>query len=142
MEIKVKTLDKWDELLGGPKNSEGLAGYYEPKLPPKEVIRNLSPETQQKLVEKYVARRREFIRQADKMKYFEASGQYKVKNGLVINKDGKFLTGDVDVFDITNFDGTPVSPKIKKQVLDHLTQNKGFAVKKGGSNVLHEDVIS
>jgi hypothetical protein len=94
------------------------------------------------LVEKYVARRREFIRQADKMKYFEASGQYKVKNGLVINKDGKFLTGDVDVFDITNFDGTPVSPKIKKQVLDHLTQNKGFAVKKGGSNVLHEDVIS
>ena len=48
----------------------------------------------------------------------------------------------MDIFDITNFDGTPVRPEIKKQVLDYLTQNKGFAVKKGGSNVLHEDVIS
>jgi len=76
------------------------------------------------------------------MKKFEVSGEYKVVDGRVVNRAGKFLTGDVDVFDITNFDGTPVSPKVKKQVLDHLTQNKGFAVGKGGSNVLHEDVIS
>lgn len=142
MDIKAKTLDKWDELLGGPKNSEGLVGYYKPKLPPKEVVRRLSPETQQKLVEKYIDRRREFNNLADKMKKFEASGEYKVVNGRVLNKDGKFITGDVDIYDITNFDGTPIRPKIKKQVLDHLTQNKGFAVKKGGSNVMHEDVIS
>lgn len=142
MQIKAKTLDRWDELLGGPKNSEGLVGYYKPKLPPKEVMKNLSPQSQEELIEKYVARRREFWQQAEKMKKFEASGEYKVVNGRVMNKDGKFLTGDVDVFDVTNFDGTPVSPKVKKQVLDHLTQNKGFAVGKGGSNVLHEDVIS
>lgn len=142
MDMKAKTLDKLDELLGGPKNSEGLVGYYKPKLPPKEVMKNLSPQSQKKLVEKYVARRREFNNLADKMKKFEASGQYKVVDGRVLNKNGKFITGDVDIFDITNFDGTPVRPEIKKQVLDYLTQNKGFAVKKGGSNVLHEDVIS
>ncbi|MBU7006561.1 hypothetical protein [Phosphitispora fastidiosa] len=142
MDMKAKTLDKLDELLGGPKDSDGLVGYYKPKLPPKEVMKNLSPETQQKLVEKYVDRRREFNNLADKMKKLEASGEYKVVKGRVLNKDGKFITGDVDIYDVVNFDGTPVSPKLKKQVLDHLTQNKGFAVKKGGSNVMHEDVIS
>lgn len=142
MDMKAKTLDKLDELLGGPQNSEGVVGYYKPKLPPKEVMKSLSPETQQKLVEKYVDRRREFNNLADKMKKFEASGQYTVVDGRVINKNGKLLTGDVDIYDVVNYDGTAVSPSVKKQVLDHLSQNKGFAVKKGGSNVMHEDVMS
>lgn len=142
MDMKAKTLDKLDEILGGPKDSDGLVGYYKPKLPPKDIMKKLSPETQEKLVKKYVERRREFNNLADKMKKLEASGEYKVVKGRVVNKDGKFITGDVDIYDVVNFDGTPVRASVKKQVLDHLTQNKGFAVKKGGSNVMHEDVIS
>lgn len=140
--MKAKTLDKWDELLGGPKDSEGLVGYYKPKLPPKEVMRRLSRETQEKLVEKYKSRRREYTRLSDTMKQYEQSGKYKVVGGRVLNSGGKVITGDVDIYDIVNFDGTPVAPKIKKQVLDHLTEGKGFTYKKGGSNVMHEDVIS
>lgn len=135
MEIKAKTLNKLDELLGGPKDSDGLAGYYKPKLPPKEIMKNLSPETQEKLAEQYTTRRREFNNLADKMKKLEASGDYKVVQGRIINKDGKFLTGDVDVYDVVNFDGTPVRESVKKQVLDSM-------MKKQGSNVMHEDLMS
>jgi hypothetical protein len=135
MEIKAKTLNKMDELLGGPKNSEALAGYYKPKLPPKEVMKNLSPDFQKKLVKQYQDRRREFNNLAGKMKELEASGKYKVVDGRIINKDGKFLTGDVDVFDVVNFDGSPVKESVKKQVLDSMA-------KKRGSNIMHEDLLS
>jgi hypothetical protein len=91
MDMKAKTLDKLDELLGGPKDSEGLVGYYKPKLPPKNVMKNLSPETQEKLVEKYVERRREFHKLADKMKKLEASGEYKVVDGRVLIKTVNLL---------------------------------------------------
>ena len=135
MEIKAKTLNKLDELLGGPKNSDGLVGYYKPKLPPKDVMKSLSRETQEKIVEQYKARSREFNNLADKMAKLEAKGEFKVVGGRVINKNGKFLTGDVDVYDVVNFDGKPVSESVKKQVLDSL-------IKKQGSNVMHEDLLS
>ncbi len=135
MDMKAKTLNIYDEMLGGPKNCEGLVGYYKPKLPPKEIIKNLSQETQEKLVEQYKTRRREFWQLSDKMKQYEVDGKYKVVDGLVVNKNGKFVTGDVDVYDIVNFDGTPVSESVKKQVIASMTSKKG-------SNVMHEGLMS
>lgn len=137
MDMKAKTLNKLDELLGGPKNSEGLVGYYKPKLPPKEIMKSLSKETQKEIVDQYVKRRREFTKLAGDMKSLQAQGKYAVIDGKVMDmkNGGKFITGDVDLFDITNFDGSPVSPSVKKQVMKNLIESDG-------SNVMHEDVLS
>ncbi|MGL5258254.1 MAG: hypothetical protein ACRC76_14600 [Proteocatella sp.] len=137
MDMKAKTLNKLDELLGGPKNSEGLVGYYKPKLPPKEIMKSLSKETQKEIVDQYVKRRREFTKLAGDMKSLQAQGKYAVIDGKVMDmkNGGKFITGDVDLFDVTNFDGSPVSASVKKQVIKNL-------MSKSGSNVMHEDVLS
>lgn len=135
LQIKAKTLNKYDELLGGPKGTEGVVGFYEPKLPPKDVMKRLSKDTQTALVKQYQDRRREFHHLSEKMKSYEASGDFKVIDGRVFNRDGKLLTGDVDIYDVVNFDGTPVKESVKKQVLDSM-------MKKQGSNVMHDDVLS
>ena len=135
-DMKAKTLDIVDEILGGPKNSEGLVGYYKPKLPPKDVMKSLSPKTQKEIVQKYIERRREYNKLGKVMKQYEAQGKYKVIEGRVLDvKSNKYITGDLDGYDITNFDGTPVRPTIKKQVMDKLGKTPD-------SNVMHEDLMS
>ncbi|MDF1617200.1 hypothetical protein [Petrocella sp. FN5] len=135
-DMKAKTLDVVDEILGGPKNTEGLVGYYKPKLPPKNVMRSLHPNTQKEIVKKYVERRREYHKLSKVMKQYEAQGKYKVIEGRVFDiKSKKYITGDLDGFDVTNFDGTPVRPSIKKQVMDKLGKTPD-------SNVMHEDLMS
>ncbi|PKM57760.1 MAG: hypothetical protein CVU98_04510 [Firmicutes bacterium HGW-Firmicutes-3] len=135
-DMKAKTLDIVDEILGGPKNSEGLVGYYKPKLPPKDVMKSLSPKTQNEIVQKYIDRRREYNKLGKVMKQYEDQGKYKVIDGRVLDvKSNKYITGDLDGYDITNFDGTPVRPSIKKQVMDKLGKTPD-------SNVMHEDLMS
>jgi len=132
-EIKAKTLSKLDELIGGPKYSDGVVGYYKPKLPSKEFLNKLPKADKEKLVKLYAERRREFTKLAKDMKELESKG-YKVVNKKIV-KDGKLLTGDVDVYDITNYDGTPINPKMKEKILDIMK-------KKSGSNIMHEDLVS
>lgn len=135
LEIKAKTLNKMDELLGGPQGKEGLVGYYKPKLPPEGVMKNLSQETQKKLIQQYEERSKEFSKLADTMKQYEKSGKYTVADGVVYNKNGKVITGDVDIFDIVNYDGSPVKESVKKQVIASMSSKKG-------SNVMHEGLMS
>jgi len=143
-DMKAKTLDLFDELLGGPKNSEGLVGYYNPKLPPKEVWNNLSNKSKKEIAGLYKTRRREFNQLTEEIKNIEKSGKYHVvengpQKGLVTQRmeDGtyKSITSDADLADIRNFDGSPVKESVKKQVIQSMS-------KKTGSNVMHEDLIS
>jgi len=132
-ELKAKTLGKLDELIGGPKNSEGLVGYYKPKFPSKDLVSKLPAAEQKKLVKLFIEREKEYTKLAKDIKKLQEKG-YTVVDKKVLYK-GKAITGDVDIYDVTNFDGTPVSPTVKKQVLESLTKKKG-------SNVLHEDLVS
>jgi hypothetical protein len=44
MEIKAKTLNKIDELIGGPQGREGAVGIFQPKKPPENIMNKLSKE--------------------------------------------------------------------------------------------------
>jgi hypothetical protein len=132
-ELKAKTLSKLDELIGGPKYSDGVVGYYKPQLPKKEIWNKLSESQKKDVAKLYRERRREFTKLAKDMKELEKKG-YSVINKKVV-KDGKLFTGDVDVYDITNYDGTPINPKMKAKILDIME-------KKRGSNIMHEDLVS
>ncbi|HAP32781.1 MAG TPA: hypothetical protein DCQ14_07010, partial [Firmicutes bacterium] len=142
VDIKAKTLDKRDELLGGPKNSEGLVGYFDPKLPPKEVMDMLSPQEKKELLARYKARWHEYrelyeYRElVEDMKSMTGKGGIKIVDGLVIDvKTGKPFTGDVDLLELRNYDGSPLTLSQKKRYLDDLMGQRG-------SNVMHGDVMS
>ncbi|WP_028307975.1 hypothetical protein [Desulfitibacter alkalitolerans] len=136
VDMKAKTLNKYDELLSGPKNSEGLVGYYKPKWPPESQLKGMSADEISELKKQFTKRTEEYSKLSNQMIDYEMQGKYVVKNGLVVDvKTGKYITGDVDIYDITNFDGTPVSDKVKKMFIESVMKEKG-------SNVLHEDLIS
>ncbi len=143
--MKAKTLSILDEMLGGPKNSENLVGYYKPKMPPKDVWNTLSPRTKAELADLYKTRHREFRKLADPMKELQALGEYKLEGGLVrdLKQGGKFVTSDLDIHDIVNFDGTPVSESVKKQAYNRM-MNYGRVPGKPPvqSTVMHEGTMS
>ncbi|MDD2956250.1 MAG: hypothetical protein PHD67_08035 [Oscillospiraceae bacterium] len=143
--MKAKTLSILDEILGGPKNSEGLVGYYKPKMPPKDVWNTLSPKTKAELADLYKTRHREFRKLADPMKELQALGEYKLEGGLVrdLKQGGKFVTSDLDIHDMVNFDGTPVSESVKKQAYNRMMNyGRGPGKPPVQSTVMHEGTMS
>ncbi|NLO09953.1 MAG: hypothetical protein GX129_08840 [Clostridiales bacterium] len=146
MNMKAKTLSINDELLGGPKYGEELVGYYNPKLPPKEVWNKLHPTTKKELASLYKTRRREFRNLEGTMKDLQAAGEYKLEaNGLVrdLKQGGKYVTSDLDIHDITNFDGSPVSESVKKEAYKRM-MNYGSVKGKPPvqSTIMHEGTMS
>lgn len=146
MNMKAKTLSIMDEMLGGPKNGEGLVGYYKPKLPSKEVWKNLSPKTQKELVDLYKTRNRDFRKLEGTMKDLQAAGEYKLEaNGLIrdLKQGGKYVTSDLDIHDITNFDGSPVSESVKKEAYNRMMNYGGVKGKPPvQSTIMHEGTMS
>ena len=143
--MKAKTLSILDEMLGGPKNGEGLVGYYKPKLPPKDVWNTLSLKTKKELADLYKTRHREFRNLAGNMKELQAAGEYKLVGGLVqdLKQGGKFVTSDLDIHDIVNFDGSPVDESVKKLAYKRM-MNYGRTPGKPPvqSTVMHEGTMS
>lgn len=143
--LKAKTLSIMDEMLGGPKNGEGLVGYYKPKLPSKEVWKNLSPKSQKELVDLYKTRHREFRKLEGTMKELQAVGEYKLEGGLIkdLKQGGKYVTSDLDIHDITNFDGSPVSASVKKEAYNRMMNYGGVKGKPPvQSTIMHEGTMS
>lgn len=135
-DIKAKTLNKIDELIGGPQGREGLVGYFKPKRPPKNVMDKLSPEVRDQINKRFAQRAEEFRKYRSDMKKLADSDRYKVIDGVVHDmKAGKPVGGDVDIFDITNFDGTKLPESVKKQAYKKL-------IKTEPSKVMHEGVTS
>jgi hypothetical protein len=133
-DLKAKTIDIYDEKIGGPKNSEGKVGYFKPKMPPASELSKMTPDEVLAVEKRYNQRLTEYNKLSNDM--IRLDHKYKVKDGLVVDvRTGKHITGDVDVYDITNFDGTPVSDKVKKMFSEAI-------MKEQGANIMHEDLIS
>ncbi len=133
MEIKAKTLNKIDELIGGPQGREGAVGIFQPKKPPENIMNKLSKEVRDQIEERFEKRAKEYTKYID-----ELSNNKNVEiidNIIYDKKTGKMFTGDVDIYDITNFDGSPLPEKIKQQVWKKLEST-------GPSNVKHGNLTS
>ncbi len=136
--IKAKTLNPLDEMIGGPKNQEGLVSVFNPTEPSEAALKKMSPELREKVMKRFAQRQEEFGKlkpEIDKLK-----GQYEIDpNGIVrdVTKN-KPVAGDIDLFDITSFDGKPLPKNIQQQVVDRL---KSISTKeKSLSNVEHGPV--
>ena len=144
--IKAKSISQLDTYIGFRKEDVGLVGYMEPKPPVKGEV---PPELWEQVQKRYADRLAEFKDLAPEMKnlsrpvgardQFAAVGLDKQvtvdANGVirVVEGEGKAtvgFTGDHDIFQITNANGTPVSPQKYNEVMTDLVQ-QGAGVEHG-----------
>jgi hypothetical protein len=144
--IKAKSINQLDTYIGFRKEDVGLVGYMEPKPPVKGEV---PPELWEQVQKRYADRLAEFKDLAPEMKnlsrpvgardQFAAVGLDKQvtvdANGVirVVEGEGKAavgFTGDHDIFQITNANGTPVSPQKYNEVMTDLVQ-QGAGVEHG-----------
>jgi len=144
--IKAKSINQLDTYIGFRREDVGLVGYMEPKPPVKGEV---PPELWEQVQKRYADRLAEFKDLAPEMKnlsrpvgardQFAAVGLDKQvavdANGVirVVEGEGKAtvaFTGDHDIFQITNANGTPVSPQKYNEVMTDLVQ-QGAGVEHG-----------
>jgi len=139
--IKSKTIGDLDKYIGGPDGKEGLVGYFKPKKPN---LKDIPEELHGAVKKQFADRMDDYNKYSNRMIDLEQSGLVKVKDGIVhmAVKDpdtGKIIykqvAGDVDLFDIRNFDGSEVSQTVKDMATKELKRLKA-------SNVEHKDLIS
>jgi hypothetical protein len=140
-DMKAKTLDKIDELIGGPQGREGVVGYFKPNKPPESIMKTLDPKLQADIEKRFTQRLDEFEKLkkdmgvvGDKPPWTSANGRYSVDNYGVVHdmtNQGKMVTGDVDIFDITSFDGKPLPENVKQMVWKELKTVSPSNVKHG-----------
>ncbi len=133
MEIKAKTLNKIDELIGGPQGREGAVGIFQPKKPPENIMNRLSKDMRDKIEERFEKRAKEYTKYIDELR--NNKNVEIIDNIIYDKKTGKVFTGDVDIYDITSFDGKPLPENIKQQVWKKLESI-------GPSNVKHGNLTS
>ena len=133
MEIKAKTLNKIDELIGGPQGREGAVGIFQPKKPPENIMNKLSKEVREQIEERFEKRAKEYTKYIDELK--NNKNVEIIDNIIYDKKTGKVFTGDVDIYDITSFDGSPLPEHVKQQVWKKLESI-------GPSNVKHGNLTS
>jgi hypothetical protein len=139
--IKAKSINELDTYLGFRKQDVGLVGYMEPKPP---VRGEVPPELWEQVQKRYAERVAEFKDLAPEMRnlarpasardQFAAVGfdqQVTVDaNGVIRVVEGsegtatKGFTGDHDIFQITNLDGSPVTPQKYNDVVSDLVQQR------------------
>lgn len=137
VKIKSKTINATDELIGAPPNSQGLVGYFEPRLPPRGTM---SDADWSRVVKRYEQRLAEFNDQAHSMDKLKSQGLVRVDNGVVVDTGlsdmrvpdlrtgemvprgatpggtGRPFTGDHDMWDITDPSGRPIDAATKARV--------------------------
>jgi propanediol dehydratase small subunit len=152
-EIKSKSLGgpdellggetSFDELLGGPKGKPGIVAYFKPEMPTDDFVSKLSPKAQENLTKRFTTRMEDFEGHAADMERLTSEGKIRVKDGIIYDRrgctseddPGKLITGDNDIHDFTNFDGSPLPEYVKEIAWKRL---KSITP----SNVLHGNVTS
>jgi hypothetical protein len=129
LEIKAKTLNKLDELIGGPRGQEGVSAIFKPTKPPESVLRNMPSDVRKELEKRIADRAKEYTKYIDEIK---ANPNFKIVDNVILDrKTGLPFTGDVDIYDITSFDGKPLTEKVKQMVWQKLESIQPANVKHG-----------
>ncbi|WP_329550691.1 WXG100-like domain-containing protein [Streptomyces sp. NBC_00696] len=120
-DIKAKSVNDLDVLLGAKAEHRGLIGYFEPVRPERG---NLDDRTWEGLERRFAQRAEEFETLAPVMAGLVAEGRFKVENGLVYGRDGQGdwteITGDHDVFDIHTPGGTRLAGEPYGEVVNTM----------------------
>ncbi|WP_234360063.1 EndoU domain-containing protein [Streptomyces sp. DSM 15324] len=124
-EIKAKTINALDVLLGAHPDHVGLVGYFEPTAP--ERTSGMGDEVWDRLQQRYEQRSREFEDLAPTMARLAAEGTFTVRDGVVQGRDDagaeRPITGDHDIFDISTPGGSKLTPRSYDQTIGDMRAN-------------------
>jgi hypothetical protein len=149
-DIKAKTISALDTFLGADKSDVGKVGYFKPNPPeqPPGMSDADWADLKAKLVDRYMQREAEYWDQGAKMTKLQSPipdqvgthGEHQVSvgpDGTVIDvaqNGGKEVTspftGDHDIYDIRNADGTPVDQATYDRIVAEM-KAAGMGVEHG-----------
>ncbi|MDX3372959.1 hypothetical protein PV390_00955 [Streptomyces sp. ME02-6991-2A] len=109
-DVKAKTVNEVDVLLGADAGNVGLVGYFRPVLPDQGSV---PVDVWDRVVSRFNQRSMEFHELAGKMAQYEVDGRFTVHDGIVFGFDDaggrRPITGDHDLFDVSSPDGSRLS---------------------------------
>ncbi|MGW5924855.1 WXG100-like domain-containing protein [Streptomyces anulatus] len=130
-DIKAKTVNEVDVLLGADADNVGLVGYFQPVLPDQGSV---PVEAWDRVVSRFNQRSTEFHELAGKMARYEADGKFTVHEGIIFGFDDEGgrrpITGDHDLFDVSSPDGSRISHPEHDALIDEM-RAKDMAVVHG-----------
>ncbi|MFJ1801445.1 hypothetical protein [Streptomyces sp. NPDC088180] len=136
-DIKAKTVNEVDVLLGADAENVGLVGYFQPVLPDQGSV---PVDAWDRVVSRFNQRSTEFHELAGKMARYEVEGKFTVHEGIVFGFDGggerRPITGDHDLFDVSFPDGSRISHPAHDALIDEM-RAKDMAVVHGAHMFWH-----
>ncbi|MFH8689756.1 hypothetical protein ACH4EC_23160 [Streptomyces anulatus] len=130
-DIKAKTVNEVDVMLGADAGTVGLVGYFQPVLPDQGSV---PVDAWDRVVSRFNQRSTEFHELAGKMARYEADGKFTVHEGIVFGFDGEGerrpITGDHDLFDVSSPDGSRIPHPAHDALIDEM-RAKDMAVVHG-----------
>ncbi|MGW4176653.1 WXG100-like domain-containing protein, partial [Streptomyces rubiginosohelvolus] len=130
-DIKAKTVNEVDVLLGADAGTIGLVGYFQPVLPDQGSVPHGAWD---RVLSRFNQRSTEFRELAGKMAQYEAEGRFVVQDGVVHGVDDagdrRPITGDHDVFDVSSPDGSRLPHPDHDALIDEM-RAKDMAVVHG-----------
>ncbi|MPM25728.1 hypothetical protein SDC9_72228 [bioreactor metagenome] len=148
MDLKPKTCNWADELIGGPKDAEGAVGFFRPTKPSAKTLQRLTPKQQAEVLDQFNHRLKEYQKygkeldaMSDKYQVIDKKIYQKVtttvqEGGKTVKKKVlKMVTGDNDIAEITDVMGNPVSNARKQKIMSKLQDIPE-------ANVKHQDLAA
>lgn len=122
--LKNNTINAADEAIGAPRGVRGQVGFFEPKPPDPGLLKS-NKELYEEAQARYQVRKKDWddeLRDGHIAK-LKQEGVVEVKNGVIVQKSsGKPYTGDIDLYEIRNADGTAMSEAKRRKVLKDLAK--------------------
>ncbi|HUQ60244.1 hypothetical protein [Lentzea sp.] len=131
-DLKAKTINQTDVLLGADPKHTGLVGFFQPN-PPAE-LPGIDPALQEKVAKRFEERTAEFAELIGTMQEYEQDGKFKVVDGVVYgaNSRGDFIwvAGDADMYGMYDTDGNRLGAEDYESMVFLLT-NRNVGVQHG-----------
>jgi len=129
-DIKSQTITPIDREIGAPDGAlDAAAGLFEPRMPQRTTQTDVE---WAKIEARFNQRQGEWEGAIGQFqRKLVEQGKYQLRDGMMCDKDGTPITGDYDLFEITNRDGTPVSAEKYDAVVADLMSAPGFQAAHG-----------
>ncbi len=137
--VKAKTVTRLDELIGAPPDSRGLVALFRPRPPDPHLPPNLLKAAWKRYGERY----QEYRQLRPYYQRYMRKGLVRLEGGVLKVADprtaggpeaphGQFkpVAGDVDLFDITHADGSPLTAD-QRTYVQKMLQSMGIGVEHG-----------
>ncbi|MGZ3146147.1 hypothetical protein ACVDFE_29965 [Lentzea chajnantorensis] len=131
-DIKAKTINQADVLLGADAEHVGLVGFFQPDPDPD--LSGVDPAMRDKVAKRFHERTAEFAELIGTMEQYEQEGKFKVIDGVVHGSNSRgdliWMTGDADMYGMYDPEGNRLGEEDYESMV-FLLVNRNVGVQHG-----------